>query len=88
MVKSPNYNPVAKEMAQVYKDYSATYQIAVPDSDGVTESFITDEGLEVIGNLFETVPLGERAAVYLEFNELLEQEGILPNVAQFQGSVH
>lgn len=88
MVKLPELETQAKEMVRVYKDYSTTVKVSAPDGTGITESLVTDEGMNRLADMFERVSIGNRAAVFGLFIEGLNELGLGANIEQFKGAVH
>lgn len=88
MVKFKDLEDHAIEMATVYKDHSQTVKVSAPDGSSVTESFVDDVGMQKLADIFERVPIGNRAGVYSVFLEKLNDLGLGASIEQFKGTVH
>lgn len=77
----------ASKMVKVFKENSKIVSV----SDGVTQqdvSYTSDKGMSDLGDIFETVPIQLRSAVFSMFLDKLEHLGIFYDIDQFKGSVH
>lgn len=88
MVKFKDLEDHAIEMANVYKDYSTTVKVSAPEGSSATESFVTDEGMAKLADIFERVPIGNRAGVFSVFLDKLNELGLGASIEQFRGTVH
>ncbi len=81
----------AKEMVNIFKEHSKIVGVK-PDADvgdpGLAQSYVSDEGLSLLADAFNSVPLTKRAAVFSMFLDLLEREKIGYSIEQFGGTVH
>lgn len=82
----------AKDMVKVFKEnvtiVSVRADTDVGDPGADTNAYVTDEGLSKLADLFNTVPISLRAAVFSIFLDLLEREKIGYSIEQFGGTVH
>lgn len=82
----------AKQMVKVFKDNSRIVSVKadsdVGDPGAATSAFVSDKGLEQLADIFSSVPILLRAAVFSQFLDLLERENIGYSITQFGGTVH
>lgn len=80
----------ANEMTEVFRHHTTKVDVAVHGETvaGVTQAYITDEGLNILSDVFGRVPIELRAAVYEAFLNNLTDQGYAYSIEQFKGTVH
>lgn len=78
----------AVEMADTFKQHSSILAIANPDMIGPAHSYCTEEGMEKLADIFNRVPIEERAYVYDVFLSKLTEYGLYYDINNFMGTVH
>lgn len=73
----------ALQLADIFTEHSHTVGVASDDQIGPSFSYVTDEGMELLGDTFEKVPVELRAAVYSDFLDELARRGLNYDINQF-----
>lgn len=81
-------NETAEKMADVFQEHVKVVGVAGPDGLGPTTSWVSDEGLEKLGAIFDEVSMEHRAAVYSTFLDKLFERDLHYDINQFMGTVH
>ncbi len=81
-------NETAEKMADVFQKNVKVFAVAGPDGIGPTHSYVSDQGLEELGNIFDEVSMEHRAAVYSTFLDKLAERDLHYDITQFMGTVH
>lgn len=81
---------VAQRMVAAFKANSTVIGVKsdVSSDEGITQCWVSDEGLAELSSIFGEVPVGSRATVYSLFTDYLDTNGIMYDVTQFGGTIH
>lgn len=88
MGKLKEIDTIASDMVNVFEQHSKTYAVASDDYVGPAQTYVSEEGMQQLGDIFDRVPMTLRPAVFEVFISRLQEKGINYSLDNMIGTVH